>query len=547
MRSGSSSNPVHNQPDIRNPDVARLEKRIVGWLIGAVIGCSLALAMDSLVFHPVWKIQDQAPANPAPTSPVPELPPPVGSREETSSPTPPPVPAPMPMPNPIRHEMIHRLRVRGLDATPAGLVKAVAESGTYEIGMILDSDVSPDATDSNGVPALLLACEQRRLPVAFQLLEAGANPDASNALRGDGRTPLMVAAEQGDIALMECLLQHCASIDAADAHGCTALDHAVLWRLPQAVQWLIDQGASVVENDARVRQDSLYTWNPAIIAPVLERERHSRTVLWDTPARDALYAAIHIADKPMLQLLLRGHDVPPTPAGFRQPLLGYLVAWNYQNAFRLMLECGADPNTPLGSPVEKAFAKLMPDENTRFYVEKEPGMTVLMLAAGMGQLDFVQELLQYGAKRGLVSRHYRMAAVQFAARAHHPETIQMLLGKSPRPEDQHVRIDISLSRQRAMLLKEDRVVFSAPISTGRAGFPTPSGRYVVTDKERNRYSSIYKVSMPYFMRLSCSEFGMHAGVVPNYPASHGCIRLPPEAAVWFYRAADLGTLVTIQP
>ena len=140
-----------------------------------------------------------------------------------------------------------------------------------------------------------------------------------------------------------------------------------------------------------------------------------------------------------------------------------------------------------------------------------------------------------------------MAAVQFAARAHQPEVMQTVLGKSPRPEDQHVRISISLGRQRAMLLKDDRVVLSAPISTGRTGFPTPSGRFVVTDKEANRYSTIYKVSMPYFMRLSCSEFGMHAGVVPNYPASHGCIRLPPGAAVAFYRTVDVGTLVTIDP
>lgn len=527
---------------------------MVGWLIGAVIGCSLALAMDSLVFHPVWKLRDDNPSKPplAKTpeaiTPQPALPPPVGSQEEASTPTPPPIPVPMPMPNPIRHETIRRLRVEGLDATPAALAKAVCESGTLEVGMILDSDVSPDATDSAGNPVLLLACERRRLPVVFQLLEAGANPNGSNLLRGDGRTALMIAAEQGDLPLMECLLEHCALIDAADAHGCTALHHAVLWRLPGAVQWLITQGAAVVgDSGASIRQDAIYTWNPEIIGPILERERHARTVLWDDAARNALYAAIHIQDRQMLQLLLRSHDVQPTPSGFRQPLLGYLIAWNYPVAFHLMLECGADPNTLLGSPVEKAFAKLVPEENTRFYVEKEPGMTVLMLAAGMGRLDFVQDLLAHEAKRGQVSRHYRMAAVQFAARAHHPEAIQTLLGKSPRPEDQHVRIDISLGRQRAMLLKDERVVLSAPISTGRTGYSTPSGRYVVTDKELNRYSSIYKVSMPYFMRLSCSEFGMHAGVVPNYPASHGCIRLPAGAAISFYRAADLGTLVTIGP
>src|SRR6516164_3279606 len=62
------------------------------------------------------------------------------------------------------------------------------------------------------------------------------------------------------------------------------------------------------------------------------------------------------------------------------------------------------------------------------------------------------------------------------------------------------------------------------ISTGRHGFDTPAGRYLVTDKERTRFSSLYKVPMPYFLRLSFSEYGIHEGYVPGRPASHGCIR-----------------------
>jgi lipoprotein-anchoring transpeptidase ErfK/SrfK len=54
------------------------------------------------------------------------------------------------------------------------------------------------------------------------------------------------------------------------------------------------------------------------------------------------------------------------------------------------------------------------------------------------------------------------------------------------------------------------------------------------------------VEMPYFMRLSCLDFGMHAGVVPNYPASHGCIRLPGDAARKFFSEIPIGTLVTVQ-
>jgi len=52
--------------------------------------------------------------------------------------------------------------------------------------------------------------------------------------------------------------------------------------------------------------------------------------------------------------------------------------------------------------------------------------------------------------------------------------------------------------------------------------------------------------MPYFMRLSCLDFGMHEGVVPNYLASHGCIRLPGETARKLFAEIPIGTLVTVQ-
>src|SRR5438552_613805 len=83
-------------------------------------------------------------------------------------------------------------------------------------------------------------------------------------------------------------------------------------------------------------------------------------------------------------------------------------------------------------------------------------------------------------------------------------------------------------------------------SAGRQGYSTKTGEFVITNKERNHRSTIYHVEMPYFMRLSCLDFGMHAGMVPNYPASHGCIRLPEEAARKFFSEIPIGTLVTVQ-
>jgi len=69
---------------------------------------------------------------------------------------------------------------------------------------------------------------------------------------------------------------------------------------------------------------------------------------------------------------------------------------------------------------------------------------------------------------------------------------------------------------------------AVPVSTGRQGFRTPTGSYVVTDKHRKWRSTLYPAEMPYFMRLSCGDIGFHQGNLPGYPASHRCIRMRRE-------------------
>jgi len=173
-------------------------------------------------------------------------------------------------------------------------------------------------------------------------------------------------------------------------------------------------------------------------------------------------------------------------------------------------------------------------------------MTPLMLAAGTGRVDMAEVLLQYGAKRGSATGHYRMTAMDIAARRDgSPAMLQVLLGKSPRPEDQRMHINISIGSQRAVFYKDGQVALVTPVSTGRPGFPTPTGQFVVTDKDRMHRSTLYPAYMPYFLRMSCRDFGLHAGELPGYPASHGCIRLPWGSAEQLYRQVDIGTLVTI--
>ena len=180
----------------------------------------------------------------------------------------------------------------------------------------------------------------------------------------------------------------------------------------------------------------------------------------------------------------------------------------------------------------------------RSYVAEDKDVTVLMLAAALEREDYLRALLNAGAHRTRVTKSYKMSALDLAAETGHWRAAQILLGGGPSPDQ--LRLDISLALQRVALVKNGVPIFRTQCSTGRAGYSTKRGKFVITNKERNHRSTIYHVEMPYFMRLSCLDFGMHAGYVPNYPASHGCIRLPEEAARKFFSEIPVGTLVTVQ-
>ncbi len=107
-------------------------------------------------------------------------------------------------------------------------------------------------------------------------------------------------------------------------------------------------------------------------------------------------------------------------------------------------------------------------------------------------------------------------------------------------------IIINLSTQRLYFYQDTRVVFVTKLSTGRKGLPTPRGCYQITEKDVCHTSSIYHVSMPYFMRLDGEAFGIHYGYNPGHPASHGCIRVGSMAeAKTLFRMTPTGTSVII--
>ena len=137
-----------------------------------------------------------------------------------------------------------------------------------------------------------------------------------------------------------------------------------------------------------------------------------------------------------------------------------------------------------------------------------------------------------------------------------------------------VHVVISLPKQRAYLMVGEQIVIDSPISSGKRGHTSPTGHLPVLEKDPNHHSSLYGdfvdssgrivragvsaridsapsgthfvgATMKWFMRLTGDGVGMHIGILPGYPASHGCIRMPPDGAKLFYDLVKVGTPVDV--
>lgn len=148
----------------------------------------------------------------------------------------------------------------------------------------------------------------------------------------------------------------------------------------------------------------------------------------------------------------------------------------------------------------------------------------------------------------------------------------------------NARIEIDLGEQRARVFrsggkkgknKGDALVIETQISTGKQGHNTPNGSFKILEKSTAKKSNLYGkwidsesgavlkadgdsreppgspnakfvgTPMPYWLRVTPGGVGMHIGFVPDYPASHGCIRVPKAVQPLIYEKVGVGTPVTI--
>jgi lipoprotein-anchoring transpeptidase ErfK/SrfK len=153
-----------------------------------------------------------------------------------------------------------------------------------------------------------------------------------------------------------------------------------------------------------------------------------------------------------------------------------------------------------------------------------------------------------------------------------PLKVNQSLLKQATPDN--TRIVVSIPKQRAYLMIGEKIVADGPVSSGRRGHESPTGHLHVLEKDPNHHSSLYGdfvdgsgrvvrggvsaridsapsgthfagAAMKWFLRLTEDGVGMHIGILPGYPASHGCIRQSVDGAKLFYDYVKVGTPVDV--
>jgi lipoprotein-anchoring transpeptidase ErfK/SrfK len=157
-------------------------------------------------------------------------------------------------------------------------------------------------------------------------------------------------------------------------------------------------------------------------------------------------------------------------------------------------------------------------------------------------------------------------------RKQEPLKVNQALLKQTTADNTH--IVVSIPRQRAYLMIGQQIGADGPISSGKRGHSSPNGHLHVLERDPNHHSNLYGdfvdrsgrivragvsaridvapsgthfegAAMKWFLRLTEDGVGMHIGILPGYPASHGCIRQSSEGAKLFYDHTKVGTPVDV--
>ena len=105
---------------------------------------------------------------------------------------------------------------------------------------------------------------------------------------------------------------------------------------------------------------------------------------------------------------------------------------------------------------------------------------------------------------------------------------------------------VGLDDQLAYAYRNGVRIGYAKVSTGKKGHETPTGVFTTLQKDKDHHSSIYNnAAMPYTQRLTWGGVALHAGGIPDYPSSHGCVHLPSEFARLLFEVSPMGMTVVV--
>ncbi|MGA7437053.1 MAG: L,D-transpeptidase [Luteibacter sp.] len=105
---------------------------------------------------------------------------------------------------------------------------------------------------------------------------------------------------------------------------------------------------------------------------------------------------------------------------------------------------------------------------------------------------------------------------------------------------------VSLTEQRAYAYRNGILVGVTTVSTGKKGHETPTGVFTILQKDKDHKSNVYNAApMPYQQRLTWDGVALHAGGLPGYPESHGCVHMPTEFAKLLFAATNMGMTVVV--
>lgn len=414
-----------------------------------------------------------------------------------------------------------------------------------------------------------------------------SNSDDLDVRDGEGRVLLQVAMEGGYTAETLDILKYGGDVGKLDFAGVGVLseivEHPERYALDEAgqvllLESLIDHGADVSEGSGGSRPLSVAIREGRFLAfsLLMRHVEKDQSYLWDTLRYDRpemlreLLVAGWKSDEvgvegetPLVSLLKRGGaeaaemvgvlldhgaDADQVASEGQRAVFVAIAAGNSLTAKALINhEKGADVHEVMSFPVSKEFYGLFNHRGLfGWYCKNVRGLSPLMVAVLRDDLDVAHDLVKRGARRGQRTEA-KTYPIQMAADMKNVRMQQLVLGVPFEDSQQARKFIVDLSQQKVFFYKWGKLVKSSRCSTGKDGFRTPIGKYVITGKQKQKVSNIYKdAEMPYFQRFSCKDIGFHEGATYAGFLSHGCIRLPMSSAKYFYKHSRVGDRVTVR-